>query len=177
MGDLKDRVFVGEGTYGSPIVHNWGEDSKLIIGNYCLIADKVEIFLGGNHRIDWISTFPFNQKFDSAKYIEGHPATKGDVVIGNDVWIGMNAVIMSGVAIGDGAVIAANSVVTKNVNPYAVVAGNPAREKKSRFPSSQIEKLLNLKWWNLGENKIEKLIPFLMSDSIDRLIEEIERIK
>lgn len=99
------------------------EESNLIIGKFCSIAGGVTIFLGGNHRLDWISTYPFNmleEEFPEAKMIKGHPATKGDVKIGNDVWIGQNAVIMSGIIIGNGAVIAANSVVTKNIKDYEV---------------------------------------------------------
>lgn len=174
--ELKDRIFVGQHTYGKPCVHEYGEDTELRIGKFCSIAGNVNIFLGGNHRTDWGSTFPFNKLWDCAKYIEGHPATKGDVIIGNDVWIGMNATILSGVTICDGAVIAANSVVTKDVAPYSIVAGNPAVEKKKRFGDKQIQELLNIKWWNLEDRDIEKIVHFLMSENIDQLIKECYKI-
>ena len=134
---------VGAFTYGEDQIqlHNFQEGANLTIGKFCSIANEVEIYLGGNHRTDWITTFPFGQIYKSAlgrHDIEGHPATKGDVIIGNDVWIGGKATIMSGVTVGDGAVIGARAVVTKDVPPYAIVAGNPASVKRVRFELSLI---------------------------------------
>lgn len=146
----KNNVFIGDYTYGAPNIF-WGEGAALHIGKFCSIANDVSIFLGGNHRIDWISTYPFTElpnHFPKAENVKGHPATKGDVRIGNDVWIGFGAVIMSGVTIGDGAVIAAKSVVTKNVLPYEIVGGNPAKHLKYRFDENMIKELLSIKWWN-----------------------------
>lgn len=134
FGDLVD---IGSYTYGNPRLFHWGEDSKLKIGKFCSIADDVKIFLGGNHRMDWITTYPFSalkEEWPEAKDVKGHPATKGDVVIGNDVWIGYGATILSGVKIGNGAVIGAMAVVSKDVEPYSVVVGNPALEVKKDFP-------------------------------------------
>ncbi|WP_344824120.1 CatB-related O-acetyltransferase [Rurimicrobium arvi] len=111
----------------------------------------MKIFLGGNHRVDWVSTYPFPALpgfFPEAAEITGHPSTKGDVVIGNDVWIGYAAIILSGVTIGDGAVIGAGSVVSKNVGPYEIWAGNPAVCIKKRFPEEIIARLLTEKWWD-----------------------------
>jgi len=107
--------------------------ATLRIGSFCSIANNVTIFLDGEHRTDWVTTYPFNLILDDFKSIKGHPKTKGSVIIGNDVWIGMNAMILSGVTIGDGAVIWANSVVSKDVAPYTIVAGNPARVIRQRF--------------------------------------------
>jgi virginiamycin A acetyltransferase len=100
----------------------------------------------------------------------GHPSTKGDVIIGNDVWIGANVTIMSGVTIGDGAVIANNSHVVKNVEPYSLVGGNPAKLIKYRFTPEQIEKLLKIKWWYWDDKKINKFTPLLCNDNIDKFI-------
>lgn len=164
---FKDKPFdIGDYTYGNPIVYFEGE-GNLKIGKFCSIAfDNVKIFLGGNHRVDWATTYPFNKiaEFSEASNITGHPSSKGDVVIGNDVWIGMNATILSGVTIGDGAVVAAHAVVTKDVPPYAIVAGNPARVVKMRFSDDVIEKLLELKWWDWPIEKIRTYIPQLMKD-------------
>jgi acetyltransferase-like isoleucine patch superfamily enzyme len=152
---------IGDFTYGSPEILHWGEDANLIIGKYCSIADRVKIFLGGNHRIDWVTTYPFNalpQFFPNAKEISGHPATKGDVVIGNDVWIGHGATIMSGVSIGHGAVVAAEAVVSKNIGPYEIWGGNPARFIKKRFDDETIERLLALNWWDWPESEIQERV-------------------
>jgi len=102
-------------------LRQWGEGSSLSIGQFCSIADGLVVFLGGNHRHDWITTYPFGHietEILTASSGEGHPSTNGNVLIGNDVWIGANATIMSGVSVGDGACIAAHSLVTKNVEPY-----------------------------------------------------------
>ncbi len=163
---------IGKYTYGYPKIMNWNEGAKLEIGSFCSIADEVVIFLGGNHRNDWITTFPFNVLFENYKYIKGHPATKGDVIIGNDVWIGYGATILSGVHIGDGAVIGARSVVSRNVEPYSIVIGNPAKEVKKRFDPETIEELLKLKWWNWEINKIKDNIELLQSNKIIEFIEK-----
>ena len=152
---------IGRFTYGEPLVLEWGEGATLSIGSFCSIAPDVTILLGGNHRGDWVTTFPFNILFDDFKYISGHPATKGNVIMGNDIWIGSGTLILSGISIGDGAIIAARSVVTKDVEPYAVVGGNPARKIKARFSDETIEKLLAIKWWEWDIVRI-KNTPFLL---------------
>ena len=169
------NITIGERTYGKPSVHHADSDSQLVIGNYCSIAEGVEIFLGGNHRVDWVSTYPFSEFdniFENAKQCKGHPATKGDVIIGNDVWIGYKATILSGVAIGDGAVIAANSTVTKNVGAYEIVAGNPAKVIKKRFDEATIEMLLNIHWWNWDDKKISQNLPLICSNNIATFLQK-----
>jgi acetyltransferase-like isoleucine patch superfamily enzyme len=157
---------VGRFTYGDPLVLEWGEGMTLKIGSFCSISASVTIFLGGNHRGDWITTFPFNIIFEEFSYLKGHPSSNGNVIIGNDVWIAYNTLILSGVTIGDGAIIAANSVVTKDIEPYAVVAGNPAKKIKSRFDKKTIEDLLKIKWWDWELEKIKLTIPLMLSSDI-----------
>jgi acetyltransferase-like isoleucine patch superfamily enzyme len=161
---------IGRGTYGDPQIHDWKDGATLMIGAFCSIGFDVRIFLGGEHRTDWVTTYPFSEFWQAGRTIKGHPRTKGNVVIGNDVWIATEAMIMSGVHIGDGAVIGARSVVTKDVSPYAVVGGNPAREIKKRFDEETISRLQKIQWWNWDDAKIEKLLPLLLSNEIERFI-------
>ena len=165
----------GKYSYGTNNVKvfHWGEPAQLHIGSFCSIGLNCSVYLGGNHRTEWITTYPFGHinkdifnNFDG----EGHPSTNGDVVIGNDVWIGNNVTIMSGVTIGDGAVLAANSHVVKNVDPYTIVGGNPARPIKQRFSKEIVDKLLELKWWTWQDEKINMYLPYLCSDKISELI-------
>jgi acetyltransferase-like isoleucine patch superfamily enzyme len=148
---------IGDYTYGKPEITYWREDIKLEIGKFCSIGHDVKILMGGNHRPDWVTTYPFpalNSEWPEAKDIEGHPATKGDVIIGNDVWICDRVTILSGVTIGDGAVIGGGAVISKDVGPYSIVAGNPAREIRKRFSEETISNLLTLKWWDWPLEKI-----------------------
>jgi acetyltransferase-like isoleucine patch superfamily enzyme len=156
-------------------VRDWGEGADVNIGSFCSIADDVEIFIGGNHRTDWVTTYPFGHinKDVFPWHGRGHPATKGNVVIGNDVWIGSGVTILSGVTIGDGAVVSARSVVVKDVEPYAIVGGNPAKFIKYRFTLHQIKRLLENPWWELPESRINELIPLLCSPNVEDLIAAI----
>ena len=169
---------IGDHTYsapGSPIVLEV-EYASLTIGKYCSIARDVMMILG-KHRIDTISTYPFKtlSKFwpEADRSIEDH-STKGDIIIGNDVWIGARANILSGVTIGSGAIIAAASVVTKDVPPYAIVAGNPARIIKYRFPEKTIQRLLSVAWWNWPEETIRSRMSLLMNDDIETFLSACE---
>lgn len=134
-------------------------DDKLIIGKFCMIASDVKFIMNGaNHLTDSLSTYPFaifGNGWENAMDGKNYPK-KGDINIGNDVWIGYNSTIMAGVTIGDGAIIATNSTVIKDVQPYSIVGGNPAKEIKSRFPKEVITKLLELKWWNWDIEKNNK---------------------
>jgi virginiamycin A acetyltransferase len=170
----KNKAFngfdIGDWSYGQPKIYTWDEGSTLYIGKFCSFADGVIILLGGEHRIDWITTYPFSVLFEKAKLFKGHPKSKGDVKIGNDVWIGTNALILSGIEIGDGAVIGAGSVVLKNVEPYAIVGGNPAKLIRYRFDEQIITKLREIAWWNWPISKIEEAWPLLLSSNINDFI-------
>ncbi|PIB30342.1 chloramphenicol acetyltransferase [Gaetbulibacter sp. 5U11] len=170
---FKDKKYIiGNYTYGKPTVLFENSEANLLIGKFCSIAQGVTIFLGGNHNVDWLTTYPFNvldSDFSNGKKIKGHPTTKGDVVIGNDVWIGRNVTIMSGVKIENGAVIGAGAVVTKNIGAYEVWAGNPAKFIKKRFNQNTIDYLNNLNWWNWNTQKINNNLVDLCSANIESL--------
>lgn len=169
---------IGDHTYGVPGFIEKGM-SKLAIGKYCSIAGGVKIAFG-NHRIDTFTTFPFATKRRFWEHVPpgvNDHTSKGDVVIGNDVWIGVDVFIGSGVKIGSGAVIGAKSVVTKDVPPYAIVVGNPGRVLRYRFDSSIIEDLLKLSWWDLSDELVDSLLPFLMSDDASAFIAALKRAK
>jgi len=146
---------------------------KLIIGKFCMIASNTTFIMNGaNHLTDAISTYPFaifGEDWAEAMDGKTYP-TKGDTIIGNDVWIGHNVTIMPGIKIGDGAIIATNSTVTKNVAPYAIIGGNPAKEIKKRFSKEQISILLEIKWWDWDIKKITQNVQLLTENNIDKLI-------
>ena len=135
------------------------------IGRYCTFGEEVRILAGGSHRTDWVSTYPFRDAFDlPGKFEDGHPAPTGDTSIGHDVWVGREALVLAGVTIGHGAVIGARSVVTKDVAPYTIVAGNPARVIRARFAPDQVERLLELAWWDWPEAKVLDSLRLLNAD-------------
>lgn len=177
LRDLVDQgqAEIGDHSYGNPSVRHWPPSGRLVFGKYCSVAEEVVILLGGNHRTDWITTYPFNEieVWPTAHSIIGHPATRGDVVIGNDVWLGYGSFVLSGVTIGDGAVVGAKAVVTKSVPPYAIVAGNPARVVRYRFPTATITALLSLRWWDWPEERIASEVSLLMSSNVKSLIPAI----
>lgn len=155
---------IGRGTYGTPKIRSWQQGPTLRIGSFCSIADGAQIFIGGEHRVDWITTYPFSLFWSEARHIKGHPRIRGDVNIGNDVWIGADSMILSGVTVGDGAVIGAGAVVARDVPPYAIVVGNPARIVRKRFSDETIERLLTVKWWDWNDDRIRKHLPLLLND-------------
>lgn len=162
------KVIKGHRSYGEPILR--GDISDVHIGKYCSIAQNVIADCGWHHNSDWVTTYPLNVFFEGLKHITGHPRSKGDIHIGNDCWIGEGVIIMGGVSIGDGAIVAAGSIVTKNVEPYQVVGGCPAKHIKMRFKAEQIAELLKIKWWNWTEEKITENGELLMQPDIEKFI-------
>jgi acetyltransferase-like isoleucine patch superfamily enzyme len=170
---------IGDYSYGVPVVRWWGEPARLVIGKFCSIADNVSLFLGGNHRMDWATTYPFSQidRWPEAHSIPGHPATRGDIVIGHDVWLASACTIMSGVRIGNGAVIGAQAVVTRDVEPYAIVCGNPGVAVRKRFADNQIAMLEEMQWWNWTEQRIRSSVHLLLSPDIRGLYDSWKEAK
>jgi virginiamycin A acetyltransferase len=169
------RHQIGDWSYGEPEVLSWNEGSNLIIGRYCSIANGVTILLGGEHRIDWITTYPFREVFSGAAQFQGHPRTKGDVIIGNDVWIGRDALILSGVKVGNGAVIGARSVIAKDVAAYSIVSGNPAQQMRFRFSEDDIRSLEQIAWWDWPHEMVIEALPLLLSPDITHFISKYGR--
>ena len=180
------NIIVGEFTYiadsefESHVTHHYEFiGDKLIIGKFCQIASGVEFVMNGaNHQMNAVSTFPFytleGWNMDAPDTTE--MPFKGDTVIGNDVWIGQNAVILPGVNIGDGAIIGASSVVGSDVESYTIVAGNPAKEIRKRFDDELTELMQKFKWWEKSIDEIDKLIPILTCSDLDKVKAEIKKL-
>lgn len=174
LGD-RDLVFIGPHSYANKglNVDWWGGDATLRIGNYCSIAEGAQFFLSNGHRTDWIASYPFAGGDDfwlqGRRIDDGMVVKNGGVTVGSDVWIGNGVRILSGVTVGDGAMIGAGSVVTRDVPPYAFVAGNPASVIRYRFSDDQIVVLLRLAWWNWPEERIRRHLPLLCSSDIGDL--------
>jgi virginiamycin A acetyltransferase len=180
------NIIVGDFTYFSDVdfeshvTHHYDfYNDKLIIGKFCQIGSGVEFIMNGaNHKMNSVSTFPFYifEGWDCpVPSLDILPA-KGDTVVGNDVWIGQNVTILPGVHIGDGAIIGTKSVVGSNVDPYSIVAGNPARRIKKRFDDELIALLLRLRWWDLPVEEINRLIPVLSDGDLEKAREQIKTI-
>jgi virginiamycin A acetyltransferase len=156
VGSPKGIVTMGDFSYGTPKVLSWRTDDKLAIGKFCMFAHGVIVLSGGEHDLSRVTCYPLRKNITFEKSSgDLDSASKGSVIIGNDVWVGAGAIILSGVNIGDGAIVAAGSVVTKDVPPYSIVGGNPAKLIRFRFSEDQIAKLLSISWWNWSEDKIK----------------------
>ena len=150
-------------------------DDRLIIGRFCSIACGARfIFTSAHHTLTSLSTYPFPIFFEewglSPRDVRSAWDNRGDIVIGNDVWIGYEAVIMSGVHIGDGAIIGTRAVVTKDVPPYTIVGGVPAKEIRKRFDGATVARLMEIQWWDWPRDKIRRHLPDIMSGEVDRLM-------
>lgn len=171
------RIRIGTGTYGAPRIRWWGENANLSIGKYCSIAEGVEIFLGGNHRTDWVTTYPFSlsRAWPEARGMLGHPATRGDVRIGNDVWLGAGCVVLSGVTIGHGAVVGCRAVVSRDIPDYAIVAGNPATVVRMRFRPEVVSQLLASAWWDEPKAVLRTHVRSMLSPDVECFLRMYER--
>jgi acetyltransferase-like isoleucine patch superfamily enzyme len=163
---------MGRASYGEPRISiSAGEEERVRAGSFVSIGLDVLFLDGGNHRADWVTTYPLRACLDlPGAYEDGHPRSKGDVVVGNDVWIGTGARVLSGVTIGHGAIVGGYSVVAKDVRPYAIVVGNPAREIRRRFSDQQVDALLEIAWWNWPMEQIVERVTELCDPNIDRFI-------
>ena len=174
-----DFTYIADSDFESHVTHHyeWNGD-KLIIGKFCQIAAGVEFIMNGaNHQMNAVSTFPFYtlEGWDMDPPALSDLPLKGDTVIGNDVWIGQNAVILPGVRIGDGSIIGANSVVGNDAPPYTIVAGNPARILRKRFDEELIDLLLKYRWWDKSVEEINGLIPVLTCSDLEKVRNELKK--
>ncbi len=157
--------------YHYPVNHD-----RLVIGKFCSIACGAKfLFNSANHKLGALSTYPFPIFFEEwgleARNVARAWDNKGDIVVGNDVWIGYESVIFAGVTVGDGAIIGARAVVTKDVPPYAIVGGVPAKFIRQRFPDDTVEKLLNIRWWNWDKERIAKNLDAIREGQIELLLQ------
>lgn len=179
------NIRVGRYSYYSGYYHGHGFDEcarfllpeegvdKLVIGSFCSIGSGAAFIMAGNqgHRRDWISTFPFYwmPEIDAFEGARNGFEPAGDTVIGNDVWIGTEAIVMPGVKIGHGAVIGTRALVTKDVEPYAIVGGNPSKTLRMRFVEADIARLLELRWWDWSDDELKAAMPLLTDGNISAL--------
>ena len=173
-----DFTYIADSDFESHVTHHyeWNGD-KLIIGKFCQIAAGVEFIMNGaNHQMNAVSTFPFYtlEGWDLDSPALSDLPLKGDTVIGNDVWVGQNAVILPGVRIGDGSIIGASSVVGSDVPPYTIVAGNPAKILRKRFDEELIDLLLKFRWWDKSAEEINGLIPILTCSDLEKVRKELK---
>ena len=175
-----DFSYIADSDFESHVTHFYDFiGDKLIIGKFCQIASGVEFVMNGaNHQMNSVSTFPFYtlEGWEQNPPTQNDLPIKGDTVIGNDVWIGQNVTILPGVHIGDGAIIGANSVVGKNVDPYTIVVGNPAKLLRKRFDDELIDILEKLKWWDKSVDEINNLIPLLTSSDLEKVKAKLSKL-
>ena len=174
-----DFTYIADSEFESHVTnyYPWSRD-KLIIGKFCQIAAGVEFMMNdANHQMNAVTTFPFYtlEGWEMNAPDPSEMPFKGDTVIGNDVWIGQNAVILPGVHIGDGAIIGANSIVGSNVAPYTIVIGNPAKVLRKRFDDELTDLLLRFKWWDKSIDEIDRLIPILTCSDLVKVKEELNK--
>ena len=180
------NIIVGDFTYFADkdfekhVTHHYDFiGDKLIIGKFCQIAAGVEFIMNGaNHQMNAVSTYPFYifGTWEQSAPDKKDLPLKGDTIIGNDVWIGQNVTILPGVHIGDGVIIGANSVVGNNVEPYTIIAGNPAKEIRKRLAPELIEIMEKLKWWDKSIEEINSLIPILTCSDLNKVREKLKKI-
>lgn len=174
------QLDIGDYSYGTPqLFYRAGDKAKLTIGKFCSIGEGGKIFLGeyGRHFIDFVSSYPMVMLYGVPAGVTVEPSAMQignlDVTIGNDVWLGRDVTIMAGVNIGDGAVIGLGSVVTKDVPPYGVAAGSPAKTIRYRFSETLVAKLLQLRWWNWTDEELESRIAMFYKKNFEADLDAI----
>ncbi len=185
--DFGPNVKIGKHTYGitqkTIVIASSHCPASVVVGSFCSFAPGVIILANVDHPTNLPSTFPFKtllyprHKESSTNYSNWDAVTKGPVEIGHDVWLGLNTIILSGVKIGPGAVIGAGSVVTKDIPPYAIAVGNPAKVIKFRFSNEIIERLLESEWWLFSDGMLKDLAPFFYNSDISEFLEQVEVAK
>ncbi len=168
-----EQFSIGEFTYGMPEIRNFDNKTKLSVGKYCSFGAHVSILLGGEHRTDLATTYPFPEipePWEETSGITGMTTSKGDISIGNDVWIGHGSIILSGATVGDGAVIGAGALICKDVPPYSIVGGNPAKLLRMRFEQETVQRLLKLAWWDWPAAKVRENVALICDANIEALL-------
>ncbi|MDX2102942.1 MAG: antibiotic acetyltransferase [Alphaproteobacteria bacterium] len=175
---VMEHVTFGDFTYGAPRIFYPDADATLTVGRYCSMAHEVSFYLKMDHRPDWITTYPFSgipNIYPEVARVPGHPYTKGPIVVGNDVWIAAQVIVTSGVTIGDGAIILQGAVVTEDVPPFAIVAGNPAQVVRLRATPDQIAAMLRIRWWDWPDHVVRRRLPDLCTGDFAGFIEAYDQ--
>ena len=170
---LADGTLVmGNMSYYAPnVVKYTGDTGRVIIGNFASVAPDADFYVGGQHRTEWVSQYGLRAMLDlPGAHEDGFTHGRGDIVVGSDTWITNGCTVMSGVTIGDGAVVGTKAVVAKDVRPYAIVAGNPAREIRRRFSDEQVDALLRIRWWDWPTEKVKQHVEIISSPDVDAFI-------
>jgi acetyltransferase-like isoleucine patch superfamily enzyme len=169
-------LVMGNMSYYAPnVIRFKGDTGRVIIGNFASVAPDADFYVGGLHRVEWVSLYGLRAMLElPGAYEDGFTHGRGDIVVGSDTWVTNGCTVMSGVTIGDGAVIGTKAVVAKDVRPYAIVVGNPAKEIGRRFSDEQVEALLRIKWWNWPTERVKEHVDALSSPDIDAFIAQFD---
>jgi acetyltransferase-like isoleucine patch superfamily enzyme len=165
-------LVMGTMSYYAPrVVKFKGDSGRVIIGNFASVAPDADFYVGGLHRTEWVSLYGLRTMLElPGAHEDGFTHGRGDIVVGSDTWVTNGCTVMSGVTIGDGAVVGTKAVVTKDVRPYAIVVGNPAREIRRRFSDAQVEALLRIRWWDWPTDKVREHVDLLSNPDVDGFI-------
>jgi acetyltransferase-like isoleucine patch superfamily enzyme len=169
-------LVMGNMSYYAPnVVKFKGDTGRVIIGNFASVAPDADFYVGGLHRVEWVSLYGLRAMLElPGAYEDGFTHGRGDIVIGSDTWITNGCTVMSGVTIGDGAVVGTKAVVAKDVRPYAIVVGNPAKEIGRRFSDEQVDALLRIRWWDWPTERVKEHVDALSSPDIDAFIAQFD---
>ena len=169
-------LVMGNMSYYAPnVVKFKGDTGRVIIGNFASIAPDADFYVGGLHRVEWVSLYGLRAMLElPGAYEDGFTHGRGDIVVGSDTWVTNGCTVMSGVTIGDGAVVGTKAVVAKDVRPYAIVVGNPAKEIGRRFSDEQVEALLRIKWWDWPTELVKERVDALSSPDVDAFIAQFD---